>query len=266
MGTGVKFAIIVLLLTPLAGCQQVKQLAHKPLSSDQYIDRQLKIIETHKKHLVDVGRVTDSEHFNAELYLATYGWHSPCGETQFCGGGSFGAYTFSQEAFEQAKRLYVIHGEMLAGSDILTDATWGECIPEKGGGCIIGSSDGYTSPRAKGAFDAAVVGYSVGGLTYCMKYGAHYEHCDGALFDSKSLTEPSKVVKFIDGGHVQLDHKAKYDAEMYGLVITPPDYVDMCRCTTPMETAPTPPAKPCVQGGSLGPGESCSVSLSLSNQ
>jgi hypothetical protein len=235
-----------------AGCRTGTQ------TPSQYIARQSKLIQEHKQLLVKAGRVTDPDHFPAELYLANYAWHTH-------GDGMFGTYTFYQPAFEQAKKLYVIHGEMLAGTDILVDTSWGECIEEKYGGCIIGSSDGYASPRKPGAFDAAVVGYFVGTLTYCMKYGAHYEHC-GDLDGDAGFTEPAKVVEFIDGGHVRLDHKAKYDAEMYGLVIAPPDYVDMCECSATVQnihadTPPAEPAKPCVQGGTLQPGESCSVGV-----
>lgn len=270
---------LILVLMPITACAQVRKTVavHHKSAEDTYIDAQLKIIDQHKKQLVAAGRITDPDHFSSESYLATYGWHSSCDVRTSLPGtngenarwlaistgceGSFGAYTFSEEAFKQAQRLYVVHGEMLAGSDILIDATWGECIPEKGGGCVVGSSDGYTSPRAKGAFDANVIGYSVGSLTYCMKYGAHYEHCDG-----KDFTEPSKVVKFIDGGHIQLNHKVKYDAEMYGLIIAPPDYVDMCQCTTPMTTVTedeSKKTKACVQGGSLAPGESCAISIGI---
>lgn len=254
-----------------AGGQQVHK--HKSVE-ETYTDAQAKIIDQHKQQLIKAGRVTDPEHFSAELYLATYGWHSSCGVRNSLPGisgknarylamstgceGSFGAYSFSQEAFRQAQHLYVIHGEMLAGTDILIDASWGECIPEKGGWCIIGSTGGYVSPRGKGAFDAEAIGYSIDGLSYCMKYGAHYEHCD------EGGTKPSRIIKIIDGGHVQLDHKAKYDAEMYGLVVMPPDYVDMCGCTIPVTYAQEDkPAKACVQGGSLAPGESCSMSVPI---
>lgn len=256
----VLWVILTVMAGPIAGCQQAKRVIHKPETSDQYIDRQLKIIDAHKADLVKAGRITDPEHFSSELYLASYSWRDGLCKEGPC---SFGAYTFYQPAFEQAKKLYVIHGEILAGTDVLIDASWGECIEEKGGGCIIGSSDGYTSPRAKGAFDAAIVGYSVGPLTYCMKYGAHYEHCD-EIGSNKDYTESGKAVKFIDGGHVQLDHKAKYDAQMYGLVIAPPDYVDMCDCSTPMQTMHVDPTeKPCTQNGTLQPGESCSVSVTF---
>lgn len=267
----------LLTIAMCAGCQTTTHVRKAVSPIDSYIDKQSAIIDAHKAILVKAGRITDPDHFDADLYLTSYGWHSSCNTRNSLPGtdgenarslaistgcdGSFGAYTFNADAFKQAQRLYVVHGEMLAGTDILIDASWEECIPEKGGVCIIASTDGYTSPRGKGAFDVSVVGYLVDGLTYCMKYGVHYEHCDGNL-----STEPSKVIKFIDGGHIQLDHKAKYDAEMYGLVIVPPDYVDMCDCTMPVMTE-TPEEekkeKPCVQGGSLAPGESCSMSIQV---
>ncbi len=266
----------------LLSCAQVKQVA-KPLvdqvaaikahdkmvrreavvkhesAEDRYIRQQLKIIDAHEKLLVAAGRITDAAHWQTEMYLATYGWHSACGESKgtepvFCDSGSFGAYSFSQEAYEQAKRIYVIHGTVDAGTDILVDANYGVLQPEADGSIIMASTDGYHSPLGKGAFDPAIVGDSVGFLTYCQLYGNHDKYCDGP-----GLTGAT-VVKFIDKGHVRISKVAKHDAIMYGLVITPPDYVDMCACTVPT-SAPDPNVKPCVQGGTLNPAESCSVGI-----
>ncbi len=209
-------AIIALLL--LLGCDSYAQ------QSDRYINHQLKIIEAHGKQLVALGRITDPEHFDATRFLASYGWHSSCGDSAgtspiLCNGGSFGAYSFSQAAFEQAKHIYVIHGTVDAGTDILSDVSYGVMIPDRNGAVWSGS------PIGKGAFDSAIVGDSVGSLTYCQGYGNHIKYCDQA--DLRGAT----VIKFIDKGHVQISKKATHDAVMYGLVIRPPDYIDMCDCT-----------------------------------
>lgn len=264
-----KIAIVLLAIATSTGCQ------NKKLSPEaSYIDKQFALIEAHKKFLVTAGRITDPDNFVAEMYLASYGWRLACDiasdQGSWCteGASSGGYYTsFSAAAFEQAKNLYVIHGVMFAGTDILIDASYGECIEEPTGGCVLNSSSGYASPRKPGAFDKDVVGHSVGALTYCLKYGVHYEHCDWGKADA--FIDSSKVVKFIDGGHVRLDHKAKYDAEMYGLILKPPDYVDMCGCTIPTIVTQTvtergdSKPKACVQGGWLLPGESCTTSLSV---
>ena len=213
-------ATIALLLA--MGC--ASGFAQQPRNETRYINQQLKIIEAHEKLLVAAGRITDAAHWQPELYLAEYGWHSSCGDSRgtapiFCGGGAFGAYTFSEAAYQQAKRIYVIHGTVDAGTDILVDQSYGVMIPDRNG--VVWSG----SPIGKGAFDSAIVGDSVGSLTYCQGYGNHIKYCDQA--DLRGAT----VIKFIDKGHVQISKKATHDAVMYGLVIRPPDYIDMCDCT-----------------------------------
>jgi hypothetical protein len=236
-----KSAILFATLIAIGVC--VAQVARHE-SGEAYINRQLKIIEAHKALLVKAGRITDPSHFSAEVYLASYGWHGDA-------NGSFGAYTFYAPAFEQAKRIFVIHGEVDEGSNILVDANYGHYVEDERGVTEL-SSDNV----GKGAFDPSIVGDTVPGLTYCESYGNHNKYCD----------EPgligAKVIKFIDRGHVMLDKTADHDAVMYGLTITPPDYVDMCGCTVPM-SAPDPNAKPCVQGGTLNPGESCTMAVTF---
>lgn len=167
-----------------------------------------RIIEQHKQLLIQAGRVTDGN-FMAESFLGTYGWYngicdessdekpSPC---------SFGAYAFSQAAFEQAKKIFILRGQVEGGSDLLID---------------VGS----------GAFDASAVGYNVGPMTYCQLTGGKLHHCGWG--DKDSTFSGAKVVEFIDKHTVRLDKKARWDAEMNGLTVMPLDYVDMCHCTMP---------------------------------
>lgn len=225
-------------------------LSRKPLHEKAFHEQQDHIIREHWEQLVKSGRITD-DHVMPAALIGTYGWYDGiCDEVYGDNSNrvdgktacSFGAYSFLEAAFEQAKHLYIIRGQMAEGSALLVD---------------VGA----------GAFDKDIVGYTVPGLTYCSLHGGKLWHCGGNLFDLGPDTSfgPSKVLKFIDKFTVQLDHKAKYDAEMYGLTITPPDYVDMCNCSMPIVQEPKEKeSKPCVQGGTLAPGESCSISIPIS--
>lgn len=176
------------------------------LSEKQFHKEQEALIEAHKKMLVDAGRITDPDHFMASAFLGEYGWFSgTCDEYcdrktgVGCGKCQFGAYVFSQAAFDQAKRIYVLRGQIAEGSDLLVD---------------VGS----------GAFDKDAIGSDVGYLTYCSLHGGKLHHCD------EDGLRDAKVVEFIDKNTVRLSKFAKYDAEMNGLAILPPGYVDMCAC------------------------------------
>lgn len=185
---------IIMLATTACGQHMVREKA--------YHAKQDAIIETHKKILVEAGRITDPDHFPPEVYIGTYSdIKGICDDGMKPTPCTFGSYTFSEEAFAQAKRMFVLHGQIAEGSDLLIDV-------------------------GQGAFDKTVVGYDVGSMSYCSLHGGKLWHCYGA----DSFFQKSKVVEFIDKHTVRLDHKAKWDAEMYGLTVTPPDYVDMCNC------------------------------------
>jgi hypothetical protein len=195
--------------TSVPGAVATIALAHLPkddtLHERAFHAKHERIIEKHKKLLIDAGRISDPEHFEATFFLGTYGWfHGICDEGSLekpepC---YFGAYTFSQEAFEQAKKIYVLHGQMEQGSDLLVD---------------VGA----------GAFDKEIVGLEVPYLTYCELTGGKLRHCDSGL-------KEAKVVEFIDKNTVRLNKKAEWNANMYGLTVKPDGYVDLCNCRVPM--------------------------------
>lgn len=201
-------------------------------------EKQYKLIENHKKALIDAGRITDPSHFFVELYLARYGWFNGiCDEDKYekASPCSFGSYVFYQPAYEQAKKIFVIHGTIDANTDILIDDSYQKYIPDKNGLILLGSTDGSHSSIGNGAFDNSIIGYNVQNLSYCEKYGNHLKYCEG-----EDNLSGAKVIEFIDKGHVRIDKIAKHDAAMYGLVIMPDDYKDMCQCTLPMYTSSAP--------------------------
>lgn len=231
------YCLMTIVLLPLMACGQVKKYTHPQSEEEILFAKTSALMKSHVQLLRAAGRwPQEGEDGGGDGFteLGHYDWHS--GKS----GGYFGAYSFSQEAFEQAMRSWKVGRAQIAeGSDILVNV-------------------------GRGGFDKSAVGYSVGYMTYCSLHGGVLHHCEEPGFPG------ARVIEFIDSTHLRLDKKAKWDAEFYGLQVTPPDYMDMCNCTnnfspfqstTPAQDPKT--VKPCVQGGSLAPGASCSVSISI---
>jgi hypothetical protein len=279
-----KILSTVMLCVCFLACGQAKKLTVKSStpksSSDRYHEKQGVIFKAKSEELEKLGRIPTG--FDAYRYMSQYGWYS--GNESAIGnqpplwllqhgdgvGGAFGAYSFYQPAFEQAKNMWVFDGFMLPGSDLL----W------------------IKNSNIK--FDKSVIGRIVPGLVPTGCYADNGNdpcepefknpHYSGTLFPkSPGELENAKVIDVFgheyesqswgsDGsydhgpeywdGPLRLDKKATAFLEMHRIELLPFGYVDMCACiiTTTSAQSETP-AKACVQGGTLMPGETCSVSL-----
>jgi hypothetical protein len=175
------------LYTHLPGLGELAS-ACSPETAEEFINREMAVIRAKGELLRQAGRIPAADHEGAfTLYpkVGRYEWHA--GPR----GGYFGAYAFSQLAFEQAMRSWWVHGTIAARSDLLVAA----------------------NPNAK--FDPSVVGYAVNSI-----YLGHDRSLTGA-----------KVVEFVDEHTVRLDRTAEADGEQWALGVLPPDYVDLCDCT-----------------------------------
>lgn len=184
-------------------------------ASDRYIQEQEGVFSSHQAELVKQGRMP-SDFGDAYRVLGQYGWHTgrdtsvrevgtrpSLGFLQFSdGGGTFGAYTFYEPAWEQAQRSWWIHGVMETGSNVLhavnmsakfTDQVVGYYVDFLWDGCR--TCDGRTSPRHIKVLDIP-------------------KYSDGSLH-SRELV---------------IDYRAKRFVEMYNVGVLPADYVDMCAC------------------------------------
>lgn len=150
--------------------------------------------------------------------LGTYGWHTDCGDSegpsmpvallQHCvgGGGAFGAYSFSQAAFDQAQRSWWIHGVMEAGSDILHAVNNGAKFTEQ------------------------VVGYHVDyiGVAPITRNGK--EEWPPALRDLIVVEVPKYSDGSLRSDQLRLNKKAPSFAYTFNIGVLPPDYVNLCAC------------------------------------
>lgn len=268
-----KTLILYAVCVSTCACQTIhKSLPAKKSASEIYYQRQDKLFEAHEKELIKLGRVPEG-FSGPEMILGQYGWHTradissvgnqpPLWLLQNSGDeGAFGAYTFFQPAFDQAKRSWIIDGFMLPGSDLL----W------------------PTNRNAK--FDKSVIGYSV---DYLSESGCYKDDgntpCEDDFKNKWHKLRDAHVVEVFGhsyeweswgtGGHDQgpeywdgplkLDKKAPAFMRRWGINIKPPDWVDMCQCTMQSTvTTTTEQDKSCVQGGTLMPGQSCSVSIPI---
>jgi hypothetical protein len=119
--------------------------------------------------------------------IASYSWY---GDSK----GSRGAYVFNQQAFDQAKRCWYVHGQMARGSDILTT----------------------TDPTIK--FDKSIVGHSAS------------FYFNGAK-EAEGQFHKVIVKEVLSPTSLRLDRVAIYGAESGAIAFVPSDYVNMCACT-----------------------------------
>lgn len=251
--------------------------------SDVFRDGQLALINEHAKILMDEGRMPE-DFGDAFSVLGTYGWHSASDPGVSTGGtvpslgvlnhgrgGAFGAYSFSPEAFEQAKRCWWIHGVMEAGSDILVPVnrnaqfrTWCDetftmsasvsftttvSFVDANGNAVPPLPPLTAEEVAARAADekaereeAAKQAFAEREARCPNKMGSPIGYRIGyiAAWDEQGNFVPITDATVIgmpthpDGslkGTLQLDKKAKGFARSYDIAILPPDYVDMCACT-----------------------------------
>jgi hypothetical protein len=201
-----KLSVLFVVLA-VAGCSHTR--SYQPSNSDglvgknwtkadRFIDRELKIIEAHKQELVKLGRMSN-DFGMAEIILGRYDWHGD-------GPGYFGAYSFYQPAFEQAKRGWFLHGEVLEGSNELwPHDDW----DTKGQSHII-------------HFDESIIGYTLPEMYMSWFKDGKYT---GAWFTAK-------IIGIAEDGHIAiLDRRAPHHAEQWQMQIVPNDWQDMCACT-----------------------------------
>lgn len=171
--------------------------------SDIFIEAQQKVIDEHAKVLQDAGRMP-ADFASAYIVLGSYGWHGDGSS------GSFGAYSFYEPAFEQATRSWWINGVMHAGSDLLIAVNRNVEFIRKCRG-VWADSAGHSGQDCDPPMHSPV-GYKVGVM---------YDGSKGA-----------KVIEVVNGHTLRLDKKSLGEALKFDLEILPPDYVDMCACTT----------------------------------
>lgn len=245
--------------------------------SDGYHSAQEKIFKEKSAELAKAGRIPTG--FDAYRYMSQYGWHSAnestVGTTPIFGtGGSFGAYAFYQPAFEQARKMWIIDGFMLPGSDLLwvtSDGTrfdksviGGKILRMTQEGCWKDDGNTPCEPDFKNPdFSSMLDPHSskeIRDATILDVFGHMFEW-EGWSSDGSHSHGPEYW-----RGPLRLNKKAPSFQVQYRIEILPDGYVDMCACTTYTtirSEAVRETPKPCVQGGSLAPGETCGVSIAL---
>lgn len=185
-------------LTALAGCSrssatsQVGPFATQGIENkDSFYAKNDKLIADHQAELVNAGRMSP-KYGMAYIYLGTYGWF---GDDR---GGYFGAYQFSETAYEQAKRAWFGNFRVLKGSrELLT---------------------GDDNIR----FDDSAIGLSTPSMNMTWFSGDKME----------SEWFVAKIVGVKDNGKtLVLDQRAPHHAEQWNTLIVPADWRDLCNCT-----------------------------------
>lgn len=125
-------------------------------------------------------------HTEASFELGYFTWMN--GEVENDGkksDGYFGTYLYQESAFQKAMQCWWIHGVVKAETDILIS---------------LGDNT---------KFDQSAVGHRVQSM---------YQAKSGKSFEGATITE------FIDEKTLRLDRKSEFDAEQYGMKITPVNY------------------------------------------
>jgi hypothetical protein len=199
--------IIGLVLLEAAACQPKKSTP-----SGDYIDQQLKVIESHAELLKDAGRMP-VDFVSPYLYIGAYDWHSTSGR------GYFGAYAFYQPAFDQASRSWFVHAMMKKGSDLLVAINRNAEFIRHCRYRALVSQDGG-APKEVDDCDPAMnspVGFTVSRM---------YQGPEDAV-----------VVEVVSSNTLRLSKKSPGDVLQYDVAILPSDYVDMCACHAGYSTA-----------------------------
>jgi hypothetical protein len=162
-------------------------------TEDDFISAEEAKIEAHAKMLVALGHMSNDyvNRVETATILGRYAWHGN-------GSGYFGAYSFYEPAFEQAKKGWFLHGEVLEGSNELWTG-----------------DDGIK-------FDSAAIGLTIQGMN--MSWFANGKYT--------SAWFTAKIVGIKDDDKTAiLDKRAPHHAEQWGMQIVPKDWRDMCECT-----------------------------------
>lgn len=191
--------LMYILLVTLTSCAQTPH-------SKKFIDKELANIKAHAKLLVASGHMTNDyvNRMDTPGILGRYAWHGD-------GSGYFGAYSFYEPAFEQAKHGWFLHGTVLEGSD--------EFWPE----------DDWDDDKQQGGivFDQSIIGYTLPQMY--MAWVQDGKHQGGEF--------TAKIIGIKDNGHtLLLDKRAPHHAEQWGMAIVPADWKDMCECHSPGPT------------------------------
>jgi hypothetical protein len=175
-----------------------------PLNEDSFRAEQDKLFRTHVAELSKLGHMAP-DFGMAYMVLGTYGWYT--GTKEY-----FGAYAFSQAAYEQAKHAWFGHFEVLEGGNELwaeDDGDSDTCA--NGGSCPI-------------VFDKSAIGMTIPPMSMVWFKGDKLE---------SGWFEGAKVIGIKDDGRTLiLDKRAPHQAEQWNMAIVPAGWVDMCACTT----------------------------------
>lgn len=210
------------LLLALTACSGQHKTVKGFSTEDAYQQKQKHFIDTHVKILQKGGRMP-TDFVDGYMVLGIYGWRadnglSETGPTASLGllqasGGAFGAYTFYQAAFDQAKRSWWIDGVMKAGSDLLVAVNRNAEFKRVVRSESWDSEGGHKIDQGPPMNSA--VGYHVGYMYHGPK--------------------DAVVVEVIDGRTLRLNKSSPGDVLQFDLAILPPDYVDMCDCRMPSQ-------------------------------
>lgn len=261
------FALLVACQSKTASRQEAPA---KKSAEDLYHEAQEKIFKQKSEELASAGRIPAG--FDAYMYMSQYGWHS---ERQFSvgtspifsDGGSFGAYTFYQPAYEQAKKIWIFSGFMLPGSDLLWIKDRGIKFDKSAIGRTIAHlfPEGCYADNGNDPCETAFRNPDFSGATPGEMTDAKVIDVFGHTFSWRSLTDNAHGEEYREGP-LRLNKKASVFVSAYDVELKPDGYVDMCACTIPTNIISSSEAaapKECVQGATLMPGESCSISFGV---
>jgi hypothetical protein len=250
----VKF-LVAIIVALTCSCSRQAEAAGEPdtLPESEYHSAQSKIFRAKEQELVELGRFVAGN--SIEMYIGSYAQHSS-GKGQ----GWFGAYTFSPEGFEQAKQSWVFDGYMLPGSDLL----WVSGRGIKFDKSVIGRTVSHLTPHNCYADDGnspcekGSVLHSAGveDAVVLDVFGHQYE------FESWGSDGSHERGEEYWRGPLRLSKKSPTHVAQWGIELLPPGYRNLCNCIATQTVAPVQ-SKPCVQGGALLPGESCSVEVQI---
>lgn len=185
------------------------------LIRDAFYKQQESLMEEHRAMLVKSGHM-EKDFGDVSTVMGIYDWHS--GSHEY-----FGAYSFSQSAFDQARHAWFGHFKILEGSRELQTTDF--CEDSHGG---IDDAHGTGCIR----FDQSAIGLTIPPMS--MFWVDRDDHTADAWFSG------AKVVAVKDYGRtLVLDKRAPHQAEQWGMEILPDNWVDMCACYVGSQTVHT---------------------------
>lgn len=170
----------------------------------KYHAQQDAIMEQHRQLLMKSGHMS-KDFGDLGVYIGTYDWHS--GDHV-----SFGAYSFSQAAYDQATHAWFGHFKVIEGSNEL----WAE------------DDVGDDKPIK---FDSSAIGMDIPDMSMTWFADGKFQY---GWFSAKIVAVKD------DGRTLILDKSAPHEAEQFNAVIKSSAWQDMCACHMDSPTDHTP--------------------------